>query len=1374
MKPYIPAIVCSFLACAAGADSGTYESEAFSVDTTLNLDVAPKSCNWQAGSITIKWTSVSSSVEEIPTYTVYWASNTNNFNDADFFDESKGNVHRLKEVRGSNTGSVELTYIDEEFCKQGDGTQIIYYCVKGSDGSRGCCATRRRFGLFVGFTSYENALIDRLPSSVPEANDVWNSYILAGGVESHGDVVCSWNPTCKILDDALLTAGGKVNTGDVFVFYVLTHGVPTLLGNFSGIQCYDDEYKCAELKKRLDDISVNAAVVIILGSCGSGQIAQKCGYGGNKAWITATRGRESASAYTGNGVYTGRESSDFGQAFYTWGWQRGLAAKQTVATYDDLANFAHEKVKGSHSGWIYTPWKFNKDILRNIVAYRDVARIEEPSLSSPSGFSVTMQDDRNLVIGFDCNDQASAYELQWTNASGQYAYWCHLNPIQGRIEFSLPNEHLPFFMPETGVVYKFKLAAINSSGLGSFSHELKATWPMSRLKTILINGVEWTYGLFDVGISYFKAKFSPVISAFTVGNVEIPREANGMGALSVGSYAFYGCNKITSVTVPDTVYSVGEHAFEGCDSLMTVTFNGELPDGLRESGLLSTSVKIRYPHKYAAQYAEIVPAEQFGGYSDAEEYEGATMSLDANGDFAPVDADGDGTYDQLVARAQITTDKGGDYNWSATLLGAEGEEIVISTGEFSLSAGQNPVSFEFDVNDILNAGAQSPFVVKDIILWNDDDFVQLTGELVSGEMLLESYDAAVVGVKAVSRWPFDGKIDIDCTVLTEDAGSKVFLWVEGYDRDLGEDMEAFSLTGDGVDDPVPAGDCRLTWDVVADYPDFHSSALEVKVRAEVVPGTSYRDVLENPPMKFSSGGDAVWKAWPSDECGDSVAESGPVSPGESSWLEAAVEGPGTMEFDWRVIRSDSSNTFEFLVDDMRWLRLGGKTGWQTESVSIPAGRHIVRWNYVRNSDEVGLRAKLDRVAWVKNPAGSSGTYMIVDLSGGANATNYPVSYIEGVPSSGWTDEYKTTKLVLRKIGPGSFVMNDSRYGRVTNELIQVTTNFYIGIFELTQRQWELVMGTRPSHFCNDQYYAMRPVEKISYDMVRGNSSGARWPSSAAVDAESFMGRLREKTNKIFDLPTEAQWEYACRAGTTTDFNNGQDLTSNVDDTPMNVLGRYYYNGGEGYDAMLSPTGGTALVGSYAPNAWGLYDMHGNVFELCLDWYQTPIPFGANPVSDPKGPSNGEKRIVRGGARTNAAAGCESTAWSVSLPSEVNSLIGCRLCCAAAGVPSEVVGVAAPRNVRAALDEAATTRNRTYWTVTWDAVEGAEEYLIYKASADQPEQAQLLGSTTDLTYTFFADNSPVSHAHFSAYYFVKAVRGTDESDFSDSAYLELIL
>ncbi len=250
-------------------------------------------------------------------------------------------------------------------------------------------------------------------------------------------------------------------------------------------------------------------------------------------------------------------------------------------------------------------------------------------------------------------------------------------------------------------------------------------------------------------------------------------------------------------------------------------------------------------------------------------------------------------------------------------------------------------------------------------------------------------------------------------------------------------------------------------------------------------------------------------------------------------------------------------------------------------------------------------------------------FLVVDLSGGTNATSYPVSYLSDVPAGGWTDEYKTTKLVLRKVPEGSFWMGspEDEVGRQNNETLHRVTlsrGFYAGVFEVTQKQWELVMGTNVAKYVGIDH----PVEMVSYNMIRGAEAGTNYPASSAVDATSFLGVLRAKTGLGgFDLPTEAQWEYVCRAGTESALNSGKELET-VDGNSRNLAEVGCY-------AQWHPAETKhGAVGLLFSNRWGLFDMHGNVWELCRDWMGDLSPKSAvNPI----GADSGEVRVVRGGS-----------------------------------------------------------------------------------------------------------------------------------------------
>ena len=274
-------------------------------------------------------------------------------------------------------------------------------------------------------------------------------------------------------------------------------------------------------------------------------------------------------------------------------------------------------------------------------------------------------------------------------------------------------------------------------------------------------------------------------------------------------------------------------------------------------------------------------------------------------------------------------------------------------------------------------------------------------------------------------------------------------------------------------------------------------------------------------------------------------------------------------------------------------------------------------------------------------------YIAIDLSGGTSATHYPIEYLDEIPGGTWSDEYKTSKLVLRHIPAGSFIMG----GRATDypgavntnlHMVTLTKDFYMGVFEVTQRQWELVMGNRPSRFTNETCYASRPVDSVSYADIRGGTKGITWPETKEVDVDSFAGQLRKKVGLIgFDLPTEAQWQYACRAGTTTALSNGQNLSSVSNAVELTETARYAFNSGWAIDTYMNTAQGyrwtdwncttdkgTAAVGSYPANPFGLYDMDGNLCEIVLDVYTDSVTGSVNPTGVSSALS--DKRVYCGG------------------------------------------------------------------------------------------------------------------------------------------------
>ena len=295
---------------------------------------------------------------------------------------------------------------------------------------------------------------------------------------------------------------------------------------------------------------------------------------------------------------------------------------------------------------------------------------------------------------------------------------------------------------------------------------------------------------------------------------------------------------------------------------------------------------------------------------------------------------------------------------------------------------------------------------------------------------------------------------------------------------------------------------------------------------------------------------------------------------------------------------------------------------------------------------------------------SANVYIIVDVSSGNTATSYPVTVanLSNVDLTGaGNSQYKTNKIVLRYIPAGTFTMGSpgDEVGRdATREAqhsVTLTQGFYIGVFEVTQQQFLNVVAGYPA----GQSYTNsgRPLNTISYADIRG--SGFDWPSSGnAVFAGNFMGLLRSKAGLSFDLPTEAQWEYACRAGTTGALNSGSAnvLTTGADvnDSNLQTLGWYDYNANTG--AGAGGVTGTREVGAKLPNSWGLFDMHGNVWEWCLDWLYDG---NLSPATDPVGPSSGLYHVRRGGGWSDQARYCRS-AYRTSYVGPRGNNVGFRL------------------------------------------------------------------------------------------------------------------
>lgn len=230
------------------------------------------------------------------------------------------------------------------------------------------------------------------------------------------------------------------------------------------------------------------------------------------------------------------------------------------------------------------------------------------------------------------------------------------------------------------------------------------------------------------------------------------------------------------------------------------------------------------------------------------------------------------------------------------------------------------------------------------------------------------------------------------------------------------------------------------------------------------------------------------------------------------------------------------------------------------------------------------------------------------------------------------------ELRMIRVKAGSFRMESSadEIARCDDEKLHrvtLTKDYWLGEYPVTQLQWAAIMKKNPSRYTG--YY--RPVERVSW-----------------YDAKDFCNKLNQHyANKLpsgyrFDLPTETQWEYACRGDTTTAYFWGDSCNG----TDANCDGNYPCGASINGPYLLE----TSDVGKYKPNSWGVYDMHGNVWEWCRDWY---APYNEN-VTDPDGPSGGFNRVMRGGSWFSFASCCRSASRNSCWPDLRNSFTGFRL------------------------------------------------------------------------------------------------------------------
>ena len=367
-----------------------------------------------------------------------------------------------------------------------------------------------------------------------------------------------------------------------------------------------------------------------------------------------------------------------------------------------------------------------------------------------------------------------------------------------------------------------------------------------------------------------------------------------------------------------------------------------------------------------------------------------------------------------------------------------------------------------------------------------------------------------------------------------------------------------------------------------------------------------------------------------------------------------------------------------------WVTIGhqfiGRSSGDVFKIVQPGTMRKVIWRADRDWEGVETSPAHVRVVIRAVATNTPPDYMVCNLKTGERFYYDDADYLPGGIES---DDYRKHLLLMRKIPARGVVWH---YGPPPHKLeyeaaynkdypVAFTRDYYMGVFEVTQWQWNYVSVERGGYTART-YIPMFPGDTRPFDGggnenqicpgygIIGDGSAPPMPTGGDDDyklntTKCFLAKARELTGLglYLHLPTQWQWEYACRAGTMTAFNNGGELVSKTEtqNDALDLVGRYAGNGGivDNGDGTKT-TNGTVRVGSYAPNAWGLYDMHGNIMEWCRDrrGWGVPDGFDASEINvvrvDPAGPTNNAPGVIeshfcsRGGDYRSSPRACASS------------------------------------------------------------------------------------------------------------------------------------
>ena len=320
--------------------------------------------------------------------------------------------------------------------------------------------------------------------------------------------------------------------------------------------------------------------------------------------------------------------------------------------------------------------------------------------------------------------------------------------------------------------------------------------------------------------------------------------------------------------------------------------------------------------------------------------------------------------------------------------------------------------------------------------------------------------------------------------------------------------------------------------------------------------------------------------------------------------------------------------------------------------------HRIVWQPTNNWANVRLRNCSFRAvvkAWATN---APPDYMVIDLL--TTNVNYYVSQA-AMPLSPTNKLHKTSSLVMRRVhaanvewrmgSPKDRAWRGNNYqyqGCEEPRLVTLSRDYYLAIFETTQEQYRLLRGA--SSYSGEETSAPNVMTLPAQYMSHGYL------------VETFLPLASRMTGIAFGLPTEAQWEFACRAGADAPVNTGRDLTSPLSCTNMNEVAWYVRHKPTYPDSWAAYDVKTAEVGLLEPNAWGFYDMQGNVAEHCMDYGRQDDVLEFGLFRDPQGPETGDSFVTRGGSIAASAALCTPYArYDHIAKTSANRYVGVRLC-----------------------------------------------------------------------------------------------------------------